>query len=224
MGPDRRAFQVCMLRVMRAPRRVLLALLLTPACAPPPEPTVPVVHAMAPPQESPKGSGQTIEAHVSGDAPVSEVARAMAAAARGASVPCYKALFVWGSLRGVEQARPMHVSAGGASLAGYVVCEENLPEFLAAQKANPRLVGARGGSCDLRWADAQLYMRRSWGNGEAPLGDLSADTSDVLQKGELLAAVFDTKSDPTGTAEVVVRALSRVPKFFLFGMWALPAG
>jgi hypothetical protein len=147
----------------------------------------------------------------------------MAAAARAANVPGYKALFVWGSLRGVQQARPMHVSAGGASVSGYVVCEENLPGFLATQKENPRLAGARGGSCDLRWADGQLYMRRSWGNGEAPLGDLAADTSEVLQKGELLAAVFDTKSDATGSAEVVVRALSRVPKFFLFGMWALPA-
>jgi hypothetical protein len=149
----------------------------------------------------------------------------MGSAAQRGNVPCYKGVFVWGSLRGMAEARPMQVSVGGASIAGFVVCEEKLADFLAAQKENPRLVGGRGGSCDLRWGDGQLYMRRSWGNGEAPMGDLSSDENAVLQKGELLAAVFDplaAKADATARAEVVALALSRVPKFFLFGMWPLP--
>jgi hypothetical protein len=195
------------------------------ACAEGPSAGTPVVHAMPASVEPVKGLGEPIAVRVAGDAPIADAARAMGDGTRRGNVPCYKSVFVWGSLRGVSEARPLRLTAGGASLSGFVVCEENLPDFLAAQKENPRLTGARGGSCDLRWADHQLYLRRSWGNGEAPLGDLSADESSVLQKGELLAAVFDplaAKSDATASAETVVAALARVPKFFLFGMWPLP--
>jgi hypothetical protein len=186
----------------------------------------PVVHAMPPPAEAARGQGEPVVVRLAGGASIADAARAMGDGMRRGNVPCYKAIFVWGGLHAMGEARPMQVAVGGASISGFVLCEENLPEFLAAQKDNPRLAGKRGGSSDLRWADGQLYMRRSWGNGEAPLGDLSADESTVLQKGELLAAVFDplaARSDATAGAEVIVAALSRVPKFFLFGMWPLPA-
>jgi hypothetical protein len=218
-----------MLERMRRTSSVAVVLLavLGSACAPEPAATGPAVHAMPVTAPAARGLGEPVVVHVSGEVPVADVGRAMAASASQGNVPCYKAVFVWGSLRAMEEARPMRVSAGGASLAGFVVCEEGLPQFLAAQKDNPRLVGAHGGSADLRWGDGQLYLRRSWsGSAEAALGDLSADTSSVLQKGELLAAVFDphsVKADATGTAEAVVAVMARVPKFFLFGMWPLPA-
>jgi hypothetical protein len=99
-----------------------------------------------------------------------------------------------------------------------------MPEFLVAQRDNPRLAGAHSGSGDLRWEGGQFYLKRSWGNAEAPLGDLSNAESSVLQKGELLAAVFEPPAAASSTTGApVVAALARVPKFFLFGMWPLPA-
>jgi len=183
---------------------------------------------MAPPVgEAAQGHGDVIAVSVPADAQAADVARAMAEAARRDGVPCRRPVFVWGSLRELADARPMRVSAQASSLAGFLVCEADLPSFLAAQKDSPRLRGQHGGSCSVRFADGQLYMRRASSDlGEAALGDLSADTTEVLQKGELLAAIFDPLAAPpekAADAGPVLTVLARVPKFFLFGMWPLPA-
>jgi hypothetical protein len=202
--------------------------LLMSGCASDPPSAVASVRATPPPAEVPRGSGEPVEVHVAPEVPVADVARAMAGAAKAAGVACTESVFVWGDVRGVAEARPMRVTTSGdGAVAGFVLCHAALPAFLSAQRANPRFQAGHGGSCELRWGEQQLYLRRFWaGSAEAPLGDLSADTSTVLQKGEVLAAIFDplvVKADATANAGAVLPVLARVPRFFLFGMWPLPA-
>ncbi len=204
----------------------LVSFVLLAACGQSAPALVPV-RAVAVPSETPKGKGDPVRVEVSGDVVATKIGHAIAEAANKAGFTC-PGVFVWGDLREVGDRRPVSVGVtnGGAKLEGFVVCERDMTEFLTAQKSHPRLKSAHGGACELRWGDGQLHLRRMWaGSTEAPLGDLSADGTQVLQKGELLAAIFDPRetTDPTARADAMLPVLARVPKLFLFGMWPLPS-
>jgi hypothetical protein len=186
----------------------------------------------APPQDAPAigtpvAPSDSAHAEVRPEQPIEHVTVALTGLARRALPTCGSAVFVWGDIASVPQARPARVALTGAStppLAGWLLCDRDLPELLAAQKSSARLKGARSGGGDLRWADGQLLLRRAWtGSADAPLGDLSSPP-DALQKGELLAVAFDsTSSDASATAGAVLPALVRLPRYFLLGMWTVPA-
>ena len=169
---------------------------------------------------SPRPKEVTVRASVPAGASVSDLARAMAETGASAGLPCPSPVFVWGDVRVPASARPILATAGSVPLEGWLACESDIEGILRAERDNPRLKSAHGGAADLRWADDHLLLRRSWSKGEAALGDLSAEPSSVLQKGELLAVIF-AASDPRAPAERVAAALRRVPTYFLFGMWPL---
>ena len=191
------------------------------ACAPaaPPAAVAPVAEPISD-WQSPRLKNVTVRASVAAGASVSDLARAIAESAASAGLACPNPVFVWGDVRMPANARPISATAGSVPLEGWLACESDIEGILRAQRDNPRLKTAHGGAADLRWADDHLLLRRSWSKGEAVLGDLSTETSSVLQKGELLAVIF-AASDPRAPAERVAASLRRVPTYFLFGMWPL---
>lgn len=204
---------------------ITVGAVLMAACAsePPPPPKA----ALVPPpsqgwSSTPTSSPHALAVSVEPSAPLSEVARAMSAKAQ-TDLSCVSAVFVWGDVRVDAETARMTLKSGGTTLDGWLVCETQMEPLLVAQRANPRLKAAHGGSAELRYDGSRLLLRRKWTPGEAPLGMLEGDVSDVLQKGELLAVVFDAGRPESARAPSgpVVAALGRVPAHFLFGMWPL---
>jgi hypothetical protein len=166
--------------------------------------------------------GEEIRVSVEPDLLAQQVRQRIADLAQRGGVAC-STIFVWGDARATEGARPVSLAVAGVpgNLSGWLVCEEDMPALLTAQRSNPRLATAHAGGADLSWSAGQLWLTRRWSSGAAPLGDLSRPP-DVLQKGELLAVVFkvtDSAGASAPRADVLLPALSHVPQFFLLGMW-----
>jgi hypothetical protein len=145
------------------------------------------------------------------------------AAARIDTGMCPDAVLVWGDLAVDETVRPrtVDIAWGGSKLRAFLVCSGDMKPFLVLQTANPRFKPGGGGSADLKWRDGQLFMRRRWSAADIALGQLDPPPPGVFQRGEGLAAIVSV-DDPNVHAGLLLAALSRAPRVFVFGM--LPLG
>jgi hypothetical protein len=212
-----------MLAGVRPVRSLVVAVIL--GCGAPQEPAAsPTAPAADPGWRTPAAdANHTLEIPIAPEADAPAVAAAIVQAARSSGAPCGSYVLVWGDARVDERARAARVAVrGGEALEGWLLCESDLEGFLAIQRTNPRIAGRVAHVAELVWQSGQLSLRRTWTPALAPLGDLSSPPEGVLQKGELLAAAFEPSSaGEPARAERLIAVLRRVPKYFLFSMWAV---